>query len=301
MGNLMALFTDYFENMNFFEFFFNSLIVIIPLSLFFLVLILFRFAYREEVDPEYKAADFEDLSFDISSYFEYVTADLKKLGFEKSVDLEKSRKEIGHFTTYVILRFFINPVKRDSAIAVCDYTIEEGKSRVKFNHSYVEFSSVFSSKFEICRNNCKVPDPFAQLPEKKIFTYSITNLQELYALHRQAVEASHRRNNGVLPEMGEETDYLNKLVKNDMKNLAHHGYMSLDVLSNEYRPTWNGSYLIVKNLIRSLIGSQKRYNQKIFHGILSKIPKNKDVQSAMIPTRKKRIETESETAEIRLN
>lgn len=209
-----------------------------------------RFTFKMPARPQFTPTTPESMPSDALLFFKHNTEELEKLGFV----LVSDRIMTGflkNLTSYI--RLLINRSAGDAAM--CAYTESKVGQNKKINR-YVEFCTEFSSNREITTNNSSLQGSFKPVPEKKVLQFPrISDVHELYQIHSRETANFDRFAKKVLPPEGNEFEHLSSSMNRDLERQARLGYLYFESLSNTYRPTWKGAFMMTW---KSIVKGKKR-------------------------------------------
>ncbi len=126
------------------------------------------------------------------------------------------------------------PVLRSKALEVC----------------YVEFSTEFSDREELCTNNSSQLQAFIRTPGKKMFQFpKVNDPGTLLKLHHYLSGIHFRNKTVVMVGRDNALKYLKASITRDFIVQAELGFYYLDKDGEKFRPSWKGAILMTWKLV----------------------------------------------------
>jgi hypothetical protein len=221
-----------------------AIILFLPLILQYIYCpIVIYFKHYHLANPQFIPIEIEAARWQLpASYYEHIDT-LQALGFTPVAHLFTDGQVD---STTVFLTLFMNSIHRETAMVT---QIECQMPFYQSSAHYIEFCTEFDDGYELNTNNFHLPNAYRSIPEKEVYRMrKIKDPQTLYSIHRYLVGEKP----GVvriLPSAGNEVHKLCLSIQRDLNKQVEVGNLYLDEVSQKYRPTWIGAFLMTWKLV----------------------------------------------------
>jgi hypothetical protein len=115
---------------------------------------------------------------------------------------------------------------------------------------YAEYATRFANDHAITTNNSKTLGSFKPVEGRRSFYHAdVADINQLYQLHRIAIEKYEAGQQKVLPPAGQEIPTLLQKLTESYDNQVKTGILRYDAGSDSYRPTLSGAFYMTYSLL----------------------------------------------------
>jgi len=216
-------------------FIFLGVIVILP---YVVGPILIRYRQRLSANPQLEPKAPQDLSREVSEFFQRATQDLTGEGL---TGWPPFAHRLDNVTMY--LKLFLNNETGDSITATAIYSNLKGAVRLRAKNLII--TTKLDDGQWYTTSNASVPGIFCRSPDRHgLFLPQVQDNSRLYRINRAWLHKAAPAGRPVLPAEGREIASVAEEMADSLARQVQLGFYYIDPALNRYRPTWKGAVLM---------------------------------------------------------
>lgn len=206
---------------------------------------LILFSTKMAAHPQFQSFNPEQLPPQVQPFFQRTLQAMLSQGFVVIDYLLSSGMTAN---TMPCLVYLVNPRTGDSANITCLWVVVDGAAKPRTQ--YAEYATRFANGHAITTNNSKTLGSFKPVEGRRSFYHAdIVDIDQLYQLHRTAIEKYEAGQQKVLPPPGQEVPIFLQKLTESYDNQVKTGLLRYDARSDSYRPTLSGGFYMTYSLL----------------------------------------------------